>query len=128
MPVTYQIDVPNGLIHTKCSGALTLAEVIGHFRELERDPNCPAHLDVLLEVSDGTTVPQSEELRDVAREIGRVRSRVQFGACAIVASTDVLFGMMRVFEVFAQDYFRETQVFRTIGEATSWLVSVRQAQ
>jgi hypothetical protein len=36
--------------------------------------------------------------------------------------------MMRMFEVFAEDYFRETRVFRTVGEAELWLASQPQAQ
>ena len=127
MPVTYQIDAANRLIHTKCAGPITAAEVVDHFRLLAQDPLCPDRLDVLLEVCEGTTVPKSEDLRDVARAIARVRGRVEFGICAIVASTDVLFGKMRMFEVFAEDYFRETQVFRTPGEAEAWLASQRQA-
>ena len=39
MPVTYVIDAQQKLIRTKCIGNVTLPEVIGHFRELERDPD-----------------------------------------------------------------------------------------
>jgi hypothetical protein len=41
MPVTYQIDVANRLIHTICSAPLTIAQVVDHFRILENDPSCP---------------------------------------------------------------------------------------
>jgi hypothetical protein len=127
VPVTYQIDTANRLIRTKCAGPITAAEVVDHFRVLAQDPSCPDRLDVFLEVCAGTTVPKSEDLRDVARAIARVRSRLEFGICAIVASTDVLFGKMRMFEVFAEDYFRQTQVFRTASEAEAWLASQREA-
>jgi hypothetical protein len=128
MPVTYQIDLANRLIHTQCTGPLTVAEVVDHFRVLEHDPSCPDYVDVLLEVRDGTTVPKSEELRHVVHAIERVRPRVEFGVCAIVARTDALFGMMRMFEVFAEGQFRKTQAFRTIGEAEVWLTIERQPQ
>ena len=128
MPVTYQIDRANRLVHTTCTGPITLADVIDHFRTLEQDPACPDCVDVLLDVQEGTTVPKSAELRDVAREIARIRGRVQFGVCAIVANTDILFGMMRMFEVFAEDYFHETQAFRTVGEAEAWLALQRKVE
>ena len=121
MPVTYQIDKANKLIRTKCTGAVTLAEVIDHFRVLEQDPNCPDQLDVLLDLSEVTSIPDRGNLQDVTREISRIRGRVQFGACAIVACTDVLFGMLRMFEVFAEECFRETSVFRTESQAETWL-------
>jgi hypothetical protein len=123
MSITYQIDKTNRIIRTRCSGPVTLEEVIDHFHQLERDPDCPDRLDVLLDLSEETSVPEKEDLRDVAREIGRIRWKVQFGACAIVARSDVLFGMLRMFEVFAEQYFYDSSVFRTVSEAEAWLAS-----
>jgi len=125
MPITYQMDVANGLIRTHCFGDVTLAEVIDHFRELEADPRCPCHVDVLLDVTEEVTIPTSDQLRNVALAIAGARRRIEFGFCAIAASANALFGMMRMFEVFTEKYFRETQAFRTIDEADAWLTSKR---
>jgi hypothetical protein len=102
---------------------VTPEEVIEHFRSLEQDPDCPSRLDVLLDLSELTSIPNKENLRDVTHEIGRIRGKVQFGACAIVAGRDVLFGMLRMFEVFAEEQFCETRVFRSKDEAEPWLFS-----
>ncbi len=59
----------------------------------------------------------------MAFSIADVRGRVKFGACAIVAPRDAMFGMMRMFEVFAQKSFRATAVFRTLAEAEAWLAT-----
>ena len=117
MPVTYQIDRTNRIIRTRCIGPVTVDEVSDHFRVLERDADCPDRVDVLLDLSEATAVPQSENLKQVTQEIGRIRSRVQFDICAIVACRDELL-MMRMFEVFAEEYFRETRGFRAAGERT----------
>jgi len=121
MPVVYQIDKRNGIIRTQCLGPVTLEEVLNHFRVLERDPDCPNRLDVLLDLSETTSVPEKANLRDVTEEIRRIRHCLHFGTCAIVACTDALFGMLRMFEVFAEQYFLETCVFRTTSEAEEWL-------
>jgi hypothetical protein len=126
MPVFYKIG-GDGIIRTRCVGDVTLDEVIDHFRVLERDPDCPDRLDVLLDLTEMGSVPRSDQLRAVSREIGRIQDRVRFGACAIVACTDVLFGMSRMFEVFAQERFRETCVFRAVDEAEAWLHSERSS-
>ena len=55
VPVVYQIS--KGLIRTRCYGPVTLPEVAEHFRELERDPDCPPRLDVLLDLRDITSLP-----------------------------------------------------------------------
>ncbi len=127
MPVTYRINKRDGIIYTRCSGQVTLEEVIGHFRELERDPDCPERLDVLLDLTKQVTIPGKDNLHDVANEIWRVQPRVQFGICAIVARTHALFGMLRMFEVFVERYFAATGVFRTKREAETWLLARRQS-
>jgi hypothetical protein len=123
VPVTYQIDKANRIIRTRCTGPVTIEEVVEHFRVLERDPDCPDRVDVLLDLSEQTSVPKKENLQEVTREIRRIRGRVQFGICAIVACTDALFGMLRMLEVFAEQYFRESRVLRTVSEAEAWLAS-----
>jgi hypothetical protein len=123
MPVKYQIDKANKIIRTKCTGLVTIEEVVDHFRVLERDPDCPDDADVLLDLSEETSVPKKEDLQEITGEIRRIRGRVQFGTCAIVACTDALFGMLRMFEVFAEQYFRDSSVFRTASEAEAWLAS-----
>ncbi len=121
MPVTYRIESVAQFIHTRCTGAVVLDEVRQHFVTLSQDPACPSRLDVLLDLSEMTTVPESGQLRIVAADIARIRSQVQFGSCAIVAPAEAIFGMSRMFEIFTEKYFAATHVFRSEAEATRWL-------
>jgi hypothetical protein len=121
MPVTYVIDQQEKLIRTRCVGNVLVGEVIDHFRTLERDPACPDRLDVFLDLSETTSLPFTTEITAVAQEINRVRKKVRFGACAVLATSDALFGMMRMFAVLAGAYFSEIRVFRSAGEAEAWL-------
>jgi len=121
MAVTYRIDQAKHRIHTRCIGAVTLDEVRQHFTDLVRDPDCPGRLDVLLDLSETTSFPTSGQLSAVTTEVARVRPRVQFDGCAIIVSQDALFGMARMFEVFAENYFGATRVFRSMDEGTRWL-------
>jgi hypothetical protein len=107
---------------------LTFTEVIEHFRTLKEDPACTGHLDVLLDVSEADTLPVSSQLGTVSAELGAVRAKVKFGLCAIIATRDAMFGMMRIFEVVAGPYFRAIRVFRGAAEAQAWLVSQQTAQ
>ena len=123
MPVTYQIDRANAIIHTKCSGNVTLEEVVNHFHILAEDPDCPPRLDVLLDLSEQTSIPTSNQMQEVSATISSIRDRVKFGAWAIVACTDALFGMLRMLQVFTEELFRETRVFRSIPDAEAWLAA-----
>ena len=123
--VTYKIDLNDRLIRTECSGNVTLPEVVAHFQEIAADPECPAYLDVLLDMRTLSSLPKSGELQAVTREVRKVRDKVRFGFCAIVVEREVLFGMFRMFEVFAQDHFAAIHVFRVLSEAESWLAAQR---
>jgi hypothetical protein len=121
MPVTYRIDTATKTIRTTSSRPLAFAEVMDHFRCLKEDPTCSGPLNVLLDVSDADLVPQTSQLGAVSAAVSTVRRKVQFQACAIVATRDAMFGMMRMFEVLASDYFTAIRVFRKMDEAEAWL-------
>ena len=126
MAVTYTIDTQQRLLRTQCVGLVTFDEVVAHFRELGLDPECREHLDVFLDLSETTSLPESSQVKTVSYEIQRIQEKVKFDACAVVATRDALFGMMRMFEVAAQQYFRDIRVFRVAAEAEAWLQSQRQ--
>jgi len=121
MSVTYQLNQEARFIETQCTGDVTLEEVLGHFLELEADPSLPDRLDVFLDLDKMTSLPESDQLRDVARAVDRLRAKVEWGSCAILATRDGVFGISRMFEVFAEGLFARTCVFRTREEAERWL-------
>jgi hypothetical protein len=121
MPVTYRIDRGAGLIRTRCAGFVTLEEVLDHFERLTEDPDRPAKLDVLLDLREITSLPSVTQLASVAGAIAEMRSRVRFGACAIVATSDAWYGTAKIFEVAAAGAFDASGVFRGPTEAETWL-------
>ncbi len=93
MPVTYSIDATRRLIHTVCTGHLNFAEVMDHFRQLKVDPACCGRMDVLLDVSNADSLPESNQIGAVGTALGAIRPKVQFEACGIVAAKDAMFGI-----------------------------------
>jgi hypothetical protein len=125
MPIHHEIDPRLGLIRTVCAGAVTFDEVSQHFHALETQSDLPRHLDVLLDLSAIASVPDAQQLQLIAAEIGRLRHKLAWGCCAIVATRDLVFGVSRVLEVRAEDSFAATQVFRERAAAEAWLASER---
>ncbi len=119
MPVTYQII--QDILYTECAGNVTFREVMDHFRVLAKDTALPKSVDVLLDLTQLDSLPESGQLRGVSSEIGKIRDQVRFEALAVAASSDVLFGMCRMFEVFAEPHFRAITVFRRLQEAKEWI-------
>lgn len=126
MAVTYTIDAQQRLLRTRCVGLVTFDEVLSHFQELGRDPECVGHLDVFLDVSETSSLPESGQVKAVSYEVQKIQDKVKFDTCAVLATRDALFGMMRIFEVVAQQYFRDIRIFRVADEAEAWLASQRQ--
>jgi hypothetical protein len=121
VPVSYEIDRDRGLVRTRCVGATTLPEVLAHFRELAAEPALPEPLDVLLDLSELTAAPASDQVRTIADEVRAFRSKLDWGAIAIVARSDLVFGVSRMFGIVAEDQFANTGVFRSLSEAEDWL-------
>jgi hypothetical protein len=127
MPVSYEIDRARGLVRFEFRDPASVAATLERLRELRADPALPARLDLLVDLR-GTPpdLPGSAELRAIASEIGRLGGRERFGACALVASSDSVYGVSRMFAVYAEPSFgASVQVFRELGEAEDWLAATR---
>lgn len=123
MPIAYQIDADKRTIRTRVVGQVTPQDVIDHFRTLEQDPQCPQSPNVFLDLNEVESLPGSPQLTIVVRELKRISAKIRFDACAILASRDALFGMMRMFEALAEECFRVTRTFRIASDAEAWLLS-----
>jgi hypothetical protein len=122
LPITYEIDRARKLIRTRCFGATSIAEVLEHFEELRAEPELPARVNVLLDLSSLVTAPERDQLRAIVAEMKDLGSgALSWGVLAIVAKTDLLFGMSRILGVFVEDSFSNTGVFRQLAEAERWI-------
>ena len=127
MPVTYQLDRTQRLIVTTCVGEVVLSDVLAHFRELAAEPSLPERLDVLLDLTEMSSLPKSDHLREAARAVERLTEKLKWGDLCVVANRDALFGMSRVFEALTEAYFDEARVVRHRDEGEQWLAA-RMAQ
>lgn len=121
MPIDYEIDAARSLVRTRCTGETTLAEVLEHFSELRADPELPKRISVLLDLTGIATAPERDQLRAIVSEIKQLGGSLRWGVMAIVARTDLVFGMSRILGVFVEDAFSNTGVFRQVREAERWL-------
>jgi hypothetical protein len=121
MPITFRINEEESLIRTAGFGYVTPAEVTAHFSELSRVWPRGMKLDVLLDLSGCTSLPEISQLRDVVAQIQVLGGRKRFGVCAIVASRELLYGLLRVFELLANQRFAAVRVFRSVPAAIVWL-------
>lgn len=124
MPIDYEIERADehcALVRTTCRGAVDFEQALEHFRALVTDPRRQGRLDVLLDLRSVETLPDREQVREVAEQVGGMLPVVQWRRLAVVAARDVVFGVSRMFEAHSEPYFEETHVFRDLDEAEAWL-------
>jgi len=121
MPIRYDIEEARNLIRTRCVGVTTLAEVAEHFKELRADPRVPTRANVLLDLTALVSAPERDQLRSVVADMKDIGTSLRWGVLAVVARTDLLFGMSRILAVFVEDVFTNTGVFRQLAEAERWV-------
>ena len=120
MPVEYSFNVR--LFRLECTGIYTVEDVKHAFVSALDDPGFPT--DAALLVDDANTkslrtVP-SNKIRDVVACFGLRAGRFA-NRYAIVASSDLYHGLVKIAAAFSEALNIETGIFRTESEALAWL-------
>ena len=120
MPVTYSID--GDLVRLNLEGQYQPSDVIKQFEAALADPRCPEEFSFLIDASKSESLDKRSpaDIRGVAEYLGPYRRRVR-GRCAVVAVSDLHFGLSRMGSVYSEGVGVESQVFRTVPEAMEWL-------
>ncbi len=118
MPVSYRIDRERRIVFTEASGVVTDSELIEFQKQLRDDPEFEPDFHQL---SDCRAI---DEVGVTSEGVQEAASRSPFGQGslrAIVVSSDVAFGMARMFENLRHEAQDEVRVFRNAQEARRWL-------
>ena len=120
MPISYVIDRPRHLVRTRCTGEVRFPDVLSHFDQLQKDPERPWQLDVLLDFSGLVTTPGVPEVRGVAYRIQHV---VDFGfeRCAVVADSGPEIQAAQLFQEMCATGFTRVEIFPDASAAEHWL-------
>jgi hypothetical protein len=124
MPVFYKIDTLHRLVTTIGTGVLTLNDCVDHQRGVAADPDFDPMFSQLMDLTQVTSVALTTE--DV-RQLARTVLFSQHSRRALLASSDEVFGMARMFGIL-RDTEGETgiNVFRSRDEAMLWLQGLKE--
>lgn len=118
MPEGHEIDVARRVVVSRAWGVLSTAEFLAHYEAVATDPDFDPTFAQLVDLRDVTAFNvdvitlRSKALQSMFRP-GTRR--------AIVASSDVTFGLARMFGTYAESASQSIAVFRAIDEAERWL-------
>lgn len=120
MPVTYSFG--GRVFRLDCMAEYTSQELWGAYETALEDPTFPKNAVFLMDVTYSKSLAgrPPENISATAEFLGPRAER--FGKrCAIVAPSDLYFGLMRMAAVYGERFGVETGVFRTEDEALEWL-------
>ena len=125
MPIKTVVDDVRRRVIARCSGVVSYEDIAEHldFEEQRRG------LDYreLIDARRCSTNLTPEQIRSLVRRVHRLaQAHSDFGPTAIVADSDLVYGMARMFAL-VNEIPDETgpgppiEVFRDVGEAEQWL-------
>ncbi|HXV13302.1 MAG TPA: hypothetical protein VEC56_03765 [Candidatus Krumholzibacteria bacterium] len=125
MPVTYSFH--GSLLKIELVAQYQPDDVIKAFVAAMDDPKCPKPASLLLDVRRSETLATAAvvDIRRVAEYVGPYAARVG-GRVAVVAASDVHFGLSRLGSVYTEGVGVEAQVFRDVESAVAWLGSPKK--
>jgi hypothetical protein len=120
VPTSYQIDPVQQLVRCRAWGVISNADPRDHYHSLVADPRFRASFRHLVDLQAVTEFTLESWM------IAEVASWPVFDAGtrrAIVAETDVAFGLSRMFSLMAERVGQLVRVFRGLEDAEEWLDS-----
>ena len=119
MPIRYRIDVKQGIVITTADGIFTDTDLHEHQTGLKNDPDFQHGLNQLIDLQGITAL---ELTGDGLRTVAGTDLWGKGSRRAIVALTDVSYGLSRMFQMLTNhDSGAELKVFKDMAEARRWL-------
>ena len=125
MPIEYRIDHGRRIVFTKGRGTLTDSDIFGYQREVWSRHDVTGYNE-LMDMTDVVhiAVPSQKRVRELAALSADMDDRSTGSKFAIVAPSDVAFGLGRMYQTFRELQVQGTKqvgVFRTLEEALAFL-------
>lgn len=119
----YKINKKFNLVVLKYAGEVTTRQIGGLLRQLANDPDYSSAFNTLSDFLELTSTYTYEELASLSSYITDPENRLGQNKNAYLVSTDVAFGMSRVWAAVRETVIHnsETMIFRDLGAALEWL-------
>lgn len=125
MPISYTIDHKKKRIYSRATDIVTFDDLLSHMRAESGEP--AAGYPEIFDCTGATTNINAADIRVLVEHRRKIAERQEPGPVAVVASTDLFFGMFRMFDMMTED-IRPIRVFRSIAAAEEWLDSLESGE
>lgn len=113
-------------LQISAGGSVTFAEIAVMLDDLLDDPRITPGTSILVDARGVREVPTTAELRIVARDLAPLRER-GVNRIAVCADSTFVYGVARMFGVFADAIGLQIGAFWEVDDARAWLASFSEA-
>jgi hypothetical protein len=121
MPFSFRIDIERGLVLFTGLGTFTSKDLLTCLEDVVAHPGFQPHFDHLVDMRQVTDFQPGAEDNMIRAARDRDDVNLQGGRFAIVSSSDLVFGMTRMYETLMNDAGVKVRTFRSMDEAKTWL-------
>ena len=122
MPIAHDLLPATGVLHTRLIGTVTDTELLEYYRiQVRQGEGTWKELVDGREITTYSITPEGQ--RALAQFVSGYRDRLRGGRVAMVAVSDVTFGMFRMWQLQREGLGYEVAVFRDFDRAMAWLTA-----
>lgn len=127
--IAFHYDRELGARVATFSGTVDDAELLGAYRSLLASPDYDPRVNDLVDMRPVTRFDVTgDAIRDLVRAFSPLDAAMVQTRLAIVAGSDLVFGMARMYELLRSDTPEDIRVFRDMDVARAWLGESGQRQ
>jgi len=121
MPHSAQILDDLGIVVLRFWGDIDYGEIRNVFDEAVNLPGFRPKLKAVADCRKANTAMTGRDIQKLASDAQKTDPLWGESKWAILASSDLIFGLSRMYSALTSDYEVKTHVFRTVDDANEWL-------
>jgi hypothetical protein len=127
MPIKFKLDPSKNLGTFIANGSLLFDEVQEAIQQFYTNTNPLPSRNILWDLRNASVNEiRSDEAGQLAQLAVRIDKRKEIGKTAIVASSDLVYGVSKIFEAYTGNPDIKFQVFRDMEDALEWIELERE--
>ena len=121
MPIEHTVDKKTGIMHVRRWGEITTHDEEAALKKRRKDPLVVPDIPVIVDCREIEPPDSSEVVQYISRRATDIAAELDCGPIAIVVSSDVEYGMARMYMTLTDLKHPNTMVFRNYDNALKWL-------
>ena len=126
MPIKFRVDRENRLLEAVLTGNVSSMEMLSYLRKIRAELDSD-HFDQLVTFKDIKDFMTGQQIGNIAIYENRLFRHLD-NRIALVAKSDVEFGLSRQYQLYRDHPSDKLKVFRNLKDATDWLGQVEYAE